>query len=53
VVGVYYRPPNQREPIDKAFLLQLQEALHLQALILLGDFNHPSISWKSSMVSCR
>ncbi|PKU41811.1 glycerol kinase [Limosa lapponica baueri] len=47
----YYRPPNQGEPIDKAFLLQLQEASHSQALILLGDFNHPDICWKSSMVS--
>ena len=28
VVGVYYRPPDQGEPIDKAFLLQLQKALH-------------------------
>ena len=21
--------------------------------VLLGDFNHPNICWKSSMVSCR
>ncbi|GAB0206445.1 hypothetical protein GRJ2_003110100 [Grus japonensis] len=40
VVGVYYRPPDQGEPIDKAFLLQLQEASCSQALILLGDFDH-------------
>lgn len=32
VVGVYYRPPNQGEPVDVTFFLQLQ------ALILLGDF---------------
>jgi len=25
----------------------------LQVLILLGDFNHPDICWKSSMLSCR
>ena len=43
VVGVYYRPPNQGEPTDEAFLLQLQEASHSQALILLRDFNHPKI----------
>ena len=42
VVGVYYRLPI-KEPIDEAFLVQLQEALCLQALILLGDFNHPNI----------
>ncbi|KAK4828983.1 hypothetical protein QYF61_001639 [Mycteria americana] len=53
VVGVYYRTPNQGEPIDEAFFLQLQEASHLQALVLLGDFNHFDICWKSSMASCR
>ncbi|GAB0204009.1 mitochondrial enolase superfamily member 1 [Grus japonensis] len=46
-------PPDQGEPIDKAFLLQLQEASCLQALILLGDFNHPDICWKSSMATYR
>jgi len=40
VVGVCYRPHGQGEPIDKAFLLQLQEALHSQVLVLLWDFNH-------------
>ena len=41
VVGVYYRPPDQWEPVDKV-LLQLQEVSHSQALILIGDFNHPN-----------
>ncbi|KAK4807182.1 hypothetical protein QYF61_024308 [Mycteria americana] len=53
MAGVYYRPPDQGEPIDEAFLLQLQEASHLQALILLGDFNHPDIHWKSGTASCK
>ncbi|GAB0190086.1 ras GTPase-activating protein 1-like [Grus japonensis] len=53
VVGVYYRPPDQKDPIYEAFLLQLQEASYSQALILLGEFSHPDICWKSSMVSCR
>jgi len=53
VVGVYYRPPDQGEPTDEAFFLQLQEALCSQFLILLGDFNHPDICWKSSTVSGR
>jgi len=53
VVGVYYRPPDQGEPTDEAFFLQLQKALHLQSLILLGDFNHPNMCWKSSTVSGR
>lgn len=25
----------------------------MQAVILLGDFNHPDNCWKSSMASCR
>ncbi|XP_009959602.1 PREDICTED: TBC1 domain family member 4-like [Leptosomus discolor] len=47
------RPPDQWEPMDEVFLLQLQEASHSQALFLLGDFNHPDIYWKSSTASCR
>ncbi|GAB0203009.1 hypothetical protein GRJ2_002766500 [Grus japonensis] len=31
----------------------LWEASCSQALILLEDFNHPNICWKSSTVSCR
>ncbi|KAK4821784.1 hypothetical protein QYF61_002200 [Mycteria americana] len=41
------------EPIDEAFFLQLQEASCSQALVLLEDFNHPNICWKSSIASCR
>jgi len=43
VVRIYYRPSDQGEPVDEAFLLQLQEALHLQALNLMGDFSHQDI----------
>ena len=43
VVGVYNRPPDQGEPVDEAFLLQLPEASSLQALVLMGDFNHPEV----------
>jgi len=53
VAGVYCRPPNQGEPTDEAFFLQLQEASCSQALVLLEDFNHPNICWKSSTASCR
>jgi len=53
VAGVYYRPPDQGEPTDEAFFLQLQKASCSQSLTLLGDFNHPDISWKSSTASCR
>jgi len=27
VIDVYYRPPDQAEPVDEAFYLQLQEVL--------------------------
>ncbi|KAK4825362.1 hypothetical protein QYF61_026881 [Mycteria americana] len=40
------RPRDQGESIDEGFFLQLQEASRSQALILLGDFNHPNIYWK-------
>jgi len=50
-MGVYYRPPDQGEPADEAFLLQLQEALCSQSLVPLGYFNHPNICWKSSTLS--
>ena len=53
MVGVYYRLPDQEELIDEAFFLQLQEASRSQALVLLGDFNHPDICWKSNTASCR
>ncbi|KAM6103455.1 uncharacterized protein LJ206_014212 [Theristicus caerulescens] len=53
VVGVYCRPPDQGEPIDKDFFLQLQEASHSQALVLLGDFNHPDICWESNTAGGR
>ncbi|KAK4807155.1 hypothetical protein QYF61_024275 [Mycteria americana] len=46
-------PPDQGEPVDEAFLLQLWEASRSQALILLGDFNYPDTCWKSSTASCK
>ncbi|GAB0182058.1 hypothetical protein GRJ2_000671100 [Grus japonensis] len=47
VVGVYYRPPDQDEEVDEAFYRQLEVALR-QALVLMGDFNHPDICWKGN-----
>ncbi|KAK4818860.1 hypothetical protein QYF61_020079 [Mycteria americana] len=52
LVGVYYRPFNQGE-VDEEFVLQLQEALHMQALILIRDINYPNICWKSSTANCK
>ena len=53
VIGVYYRPPDQGETVDKAFLLQLWELSCSQALVLVGDFNHLDICWKDHMASCK
>lgn len=41
------------EPVDKAFLHQLQKALGSQAFVLLQDFNFPNVCWKRSVVSYR
>jgi len=46
IVGVYYRPPDQEEEVDEAFYKQLQVVSQSQDLVLMGDFNHPDISWE-------
>lgn len=51
VVRVYYRPSDQEEPVDEAFLLQLQEFSCSQVIILMGDFNHLDICWQGNMES--
>lgn len=52
-VGVYYRPRDQEEPAEEAFLLQLKGVSHSQTLILIGNFNHPDTCWENNMVSCK
>lgn len=46
-------PSDQGEPADLVFLLQLQEASHSQALLLVGDFNHMDVCWKSNIAGCK
>ena len=53
VVCVYYRPPDQVEPVHEAFFLQLQEVLLSQALVLLEDYNHLHTCCKSCTASSR
>lgn len=53
VPEVYYRLSDQGEPVDEAFLLQLQEALHSQALILLGDFIHSDVGWQGHVAGSK
>jgi len=43
VVGVYYRPSDQDEEVDEACHRQLKVASQSQALVVMGDFNHPDI----------
>jgi len=43
VMGICYKMPDQEEEIDKSFFRKLEEASCSQALVLIGDFNHPSI----------
>ncbi|PKU34926.1 mitochondrial fission process protein 1 [Limosa lapponica baueri] len=45
VVGVCYRPPNQDVEVDEMFYKQLAEVSRSLALVLVGDFNLPDISW--------
>lgn len=48
VVGVHYRMSNQEEVEYEAFFRHLEEASCLQAVVFMGDFNHPHNCWKSS-----
>ncbi|KAM6381950.1 uncharacterized protein FN964_003655 [Alca torda] len=40
------RPPDQDGETDEAFYRQLKVASQSQALVLMGDFNHPDICWE-------
>lgn len=53
VVKIYYRPPDRGETVDKVFFLQLQEASCAHYIILMGDFNHLNVSWKSYKSGCE
>ena len=50
-MGVCYRTPDEEGEVDEAFYRQLEAASQSQALVLMRDFNHPDICWKSNMVS--
>ncbi|KAM6092638.1 uncharacterized protein LJ206_005604 [Theristicus caerulescens] len=42
-VGVCYRPPEQEDRANEALYRWIGAASHSQALVLMGDFNHPGI----------
>ncbi|GAB0207984.1 hypothetical protein GRJ2_003264100 [Grus japonensis] len=48
IAGVCYRPPDQGDRADEALYRQIGAASHSQALVLMGDFNHPDICWRGN-----
>uniref|UniRef100_A0A8B9ISU6 Endonuclease/exonuclease/phosphatase domain-containing protein n=1 Tax=Amazona collaria TaxID=241587 RepID=A0A8B9ISU6_9PSIT len=46
IVGICYRPPDQGDSVDEALYRQIGAASCSQALVLMGDFNHPDICWR-------
>ncbi|GAB0207584.1 hypothetical protein GRJ2_003224100 [Grus japonensis] len=53
IVGVCYRPPDQGDRADEAFYRQIGAASCSQALVLMGDFNHPDICWRDNAAECK
>ncbi|GAB0208094.1 hypothetical protein GRJ2_003275100 [Grus japonensis] len=43
-----YGPPDQEDLTDEALYRQVGAASCSQALVLMGDFNHPNICWKGN-----
>ncbi|GAB0184386.1 hypothetical protein GRJ2_000903900 [Grus japonensis] len=48
IVEVSYRPPNQEDRADEDLYRQIGAASCSQALVLMGDLNHPDICWKDN-----
>ncbi|GAB0209859.1 hypothetical protein GRJ2_003451600 [Grus japonensis] len=53
IVGVCYRPPDQGDRADEALYRQIGAASRSQALVLMGDFNHPDICWRDNAAECK
>ncbi|GAB0207806.1 hypothetical protein GRJ2_003246300 [Grus japonensis] len=48
IARVCYRPPDQGDRADEASYRQIGAASHSQALVLMGDFDHPNICWRDN-----
>ena len=48
IVGVCYRPPNQEDLMDEALYSHIGAVSCSQALVLMGNFNHPDICWRDN-----
>ncbi|GAB0209788.1 hypothetical protein GRJ2_003444500 [Grus japonensis] len=53
IVGVCYRPRDQGDRADEALYRQIGAASCSQALVLMGDFNHPDICWRGNTAECK
>ncbi|GAB0202575.1 mitochondrial enolase superfamily member 1 [Grus japonensis] len=53
IAGVCYRPPDQGDRADEALYRQIGAASCSQALVLMGDFNHPDICWRDKAAECK
>lgn len=43
VLGICYGPHGEEKEVDGTFSRQLEEASRSQALVFVGDFNHPDV----------
>ncbi|KAF1487044.1 hypothetical protein FQV17_0000336, partial [Megadyptes antipodes antipodes] len=43
-----YRPPDQEDQADEALYRWIGAASRSQALVLMGDFNHPDVCWRDN-----
>ncbi|KAK4824035.1 hypothetical protein QYF61_009626 [Mycteria americana] len=48
ILGVCCRPPDQEDQVDEALYRQIGAASCSQAVVLMGDFNHPDICWRDN-----
>lgn len=48
IMDVCCRPPDQEEQEDEALNRHTGEASCSQALILMGNFNHPDVYWRNT-----
>ncbi|KAJ7407514.1 hypothetical protein BTVI_63030 [Pitangus sulphuratus] len=44
---------DQENRVDEVLYRQVSAASHLQALLLMGDFNHPDICWRDNTAGHR
>ncbi|GAB0180562.1 hypothetical protein GRJ2_000521500 [Grus japonensis] len=42
------KAPDQEEQVDEALYRQIEEASYSQALVIMGDFKHPSTCWRDN-----